>query len=136
MKNTNKLFSKFPIIAVYLFGSKAAKKRTSPISDYDFGVLLSKKAAKSSYLDIKLKLTAELVGAAACDHVDVVLLNEAPLLLKYEIIKNGKLIYDNNSVKRAQLLFETLREYLDWDYLQKIMSKSLIKRTALKGLNV
>ncbi|MFA4967460.1 MAG: nucleotidyltransferase domain-containing protein [Candidatus Margulisiibacteriota bacterium] len=135
MKLPESIIKKYQIAAVFLFGSRAARK-AGPLSDYDFGVQLKKTINPSEYDEIKLKLTAEFAHLASCNLIDVVIMNNAPLLLKYQIFKYGKVIYDGNPSDRARLMFETLREYLDWSYFEGLTSRALIKRTAERGLNV
>ena len=133
MKELTQIFNKHrSILAVYLFGSRS-NGRIGPLSDYDFGVLLSKKAPDN----IKEKMMSELIHALKNNNVDVVILNEVSLLLRYEVLKNGELIYEKNKAKRASLVYKTLNKYLDWSYFEKIFAKSLIKKTATEGvLNV
>lgn len=135
MQNLGAVFKKYPVAAAYLFGSRA-KNRVSPLSDYDFGIQLEDKVSSSSYSDIKLTLTVDLVHALKNNAVDVTILNEAPLLLKYEIFRSGKLLYDRKPARRALLVFETLTRHLDWSYFEKRLAQSLIKKTATEGLNV
>ena len=46
--------------------------------------------------------------------VDIVILNEAPLFLRYVIVKEGKLIFERNSQKRIDFGLKTMREYFDF----------------------
>jgi len=107
------IFQKYEEIKlVYLFGSQATGK-AGPLSDYDFAIYLDEKDKKRS-LDIKLELLASISQALQTDKVDIVVLNivDAPEL-KYNIIKEGKLIFERESFK---VLVEPriLNEYLDF----------------------
>ncbi|MFH2033577.1 MAG: nucleotidyltransferase domain-containing protein [Candidatus Margulisiibacteriota bacterium] len=134
MKKIRHLFKKYPIQAVYLFGSRANDK-AGTLSDYDFGVLLKENIPQPKYSDIKLKLTVDLVHGLKNDCVDVVILNDAPLLLKYEVIKNRKCLYNTNPAKTAMFLFSTLSLYFDWEHIQSKFSNSLINEVAKEGIN-
>lgn len=135
MKIRASLFNKYPIIAAYLFGSRAGG-RIGLLSDYDFGIQLEEKTHPSEYLEIKLRIMADLARAVKSEAVDVVIINEAPLLLKYQILRWGKPIYERHKAQRALLTFKTLTQYLDWSYFDKLFSKALIEKTASEGLNV
>jgi predicted nucleotidyltransferase len=130
------IFKKYPIIAAYLFGSRAKKAKVGPLSDYDFGIQISKKVPETKYSDIQIQIATELMHTIHCNKTDVVVLNNAPLLLKHQIISTGKLIYNKEPAERALMVFDTLAKYLDWQYFENLFSTSLIKKVAEEGLNV
>ena len=133
MKSLKETFKKYPIVAAYLFGSRAIKKQ-GPLSDYDFGIQLSRRVSKNQYLTLRLKLMRDIARALQKDQIDVVIYNESPLLLQYEILK-GNLIYECKPAERARMMFETLRLYLDWQYYEKKFARAFIRRIATKGLH-
>lgn len=107
------IFKSYPEIKLaYLFGSRAVGKE-GPLSDYDFAVYfdLNDKIRMS---DIRFKLLDQLSRELKTDKVDLVILNmtESPEL-KYNIIKDGRIIYE---VEPFKLLFEprVLNEYFDF----------------------
>jgi predicted nucleotidyltransferase len=107
------IFKKYEEIKlVYLFGSQATGK-AGPLSDYDFAIYLDEKDKKRIF-DIKLELLASISRALQTDKVDIVVLNtvDAPEL-KYNIIKEGKAIFERDSFK---LLVEPwiMNEYFDF----------------------
>jgi len=116
IQNLNSLFLKYPQIKlVYLFGSQASQK-TGPLSDYDFAFYLEEKDKKKSF-DLKLDLISSLSRILKTDNIDVVILNEVESPeLKYNIIKEGKLIYE---IEPYRLLVEPriLNDYFDFHYL-------------------
>jgi len=116
IKNLNSLFLKYPQVKlVYLFGSQASQK-TGPLSDYDFAFYLEEKDKKKLF-DLKLDLISSLSRILKTDNIDVVILNEVESPeLKYNIIKEGKLIYE---IEPYRLLVEPriLNDYFDFHYL-------------------
>lgn len=125
IKNLCKIFKLYPKIKlVYLFGSRANGK-IGPLSDYDFGIYLNEKDLKKRF-DLRLKLIAEISKELKDDKVDVCVLNdiEAPEL-KYNIIKNGRIIFEKKPFK---ILIEPkiLNEYFDFHF-------SLLKYNLTKG---
>jgi len=105
-----KLYKKIKL--VYLFGSRANGK-VGPLSDYDFAVYLDEKDAKKRF-DIRLELMGKISRVLKTDALDICVINdiEGPEL-KYNIIKDGVLIYEKEPFK---LLVEPkiLTEYFDF----------------------
>ncbi len=97
---------------VYFFGSKAEEKG-SILSDFDFAFYIDEKDHKKLY-ELKLSLIDRLSLLLNTDKVDVVILNliDSPEM-KYNIIKDGKLILEREPFK---VLIEPkiLNEYFDF----------------------
>lgn len=118
-KDLEKLVAVFNLYSeiklVYLFGSKATDS-DGPLSDYDFAIYLDEKN-KKKISKIKLELLDKISRVLKTDNIDVVVLNtvESPEL-KYNIIKEGKLIFEKEPFK---VLIEPkiLTEYFDFKTL-------------------
>jgi predicted nucleotidyltransferase len=108
----------------YLFGSIAAKKDT-PMSDVDVAVYFDKRIDAFTY---RLKLIERLARILNNEKIDIVVLNNASPLLRYEVINNGILLKDNIN---KRVVYETLvlQEYLDTDHLRKIQMKYIKEKT-------
>ena len=130
-KQLNKLSEKYYINTFYLFGSQATG-RASALSDYDFAVLLDDKVRPKEYGRYKLKIVSELLRLVKADHIDLVILNsdKLPLLLKYNIIKEGQVILERNKDKRVILESNILRRWLDWQYFEKLWGDIYVKRVS------
>ena len=105
-----KLYKKIKM--VYLFGSRANGK-VGPLSDYDFAVFLDEQNLKKRF-DIRLELMAKISKALKTDNLDICIINDIKgPELKYNIIKDGKLILDREPFK---VLIEPriLNEYFDF----------------------
>ena len=116
LQQLKSIFKNYPEIKlVYLFGSRATDKN-GPMSDYDFAFYLDKKN-KEKMSDFKLVLMAKLGRLLKTDKIDIVILNiaESPEL-KFNIIKEGKLIFEQEPFK---VLIEPkiLNEYFDFHSL-------------------
>ena len=114
------LFSKYQEIKlVYLFGSQATRT-AGPNSDYDFAVYLDPTTEISIQKDILLSLIADISSILKNDKVDIVLLNQpAPPLLKYNIIKDGILIFQRAPYKIV-VEPEIYSQYFDFQvFMQK-----------------
>jgi predicted nucleotidyltransferase len=93
MKNTpdyiiSFLRKSFPQLeAVYLYGSRADGTE-KPDSDYDLALLLPYKSDSSQLYF----LAQELAAAIHCD-VDLIDLNQAPLILQFQVVAHGKAVF-------------------------------------------
>ena len=78
---------------MYFLGSRATGV-AGPLSDYDFAFYINERNKKKLF-DIKFILMHKISRLLKTDNVDVVILNltESPEL-KYNIIKEGELIYE------------------------------------------
>lgn len=99
LRELRKIFDSFSEIKlVYFFGSKAAGK-SGPLSDYDFAVYLEEKI-RERMADIKFQLYDRLSKQLQTDKLDIVILNlsQSPEL-NYQIIKEGKLVFEKEPYK-------------------------------------
>ena len=112
----------------YLFGS-CARGDVGPLSDIDIAVFLD---GRVSPFDFRLRLAAELAQALGSEHFDLVTLNDAPLLLKYEVVRGGRVIKEDKN-KRVSFETRTLSEYLDTACLRRTQRTYLKEQLAQGG---
>ncbi|MBI4330242.1 MAG: nucleotidyltransferase domain-containing protein [Chloroflexi bacterium] len=109
------VFGAFPQVKLaYLFGSRASG-RTGPLSDYDFAVYLDEPDVLKRF-DVRVQLMDILSRKLQTNNVDVIVLNDAQgPELKYEVIKNGVLLFQ---VEPFKVIVEPriLNEYFDFHY--------------------
>ena len=101
------------VLFAYLFGGLAAGRRT-PLSDVDVAVHLSPGADP---VQSKLDLIPLLSDALGTDEIDLVILDEAPLMLRYRILRGRKVLAERDRSRRAAFESRTLREA--WDFLPR-----------------
>lgn len=106
LKDIFERYSKIKI--VYLFGSHA-DNRENRFSDIDMGILLEEPYNRT----IKLDILGDLATEGFCD-VDLVILNEAALLLQFEVVKHNKIIYKREDFDAPAFFSITVRKYLDF----------------------
>ncbi len=116
LKKIIPIFEKYPEVKlVYFFGSQAAEE-AGPASDFDFAVYLDEKNRQKMF-DVKFSLMDRLSCALQTDKIDIIILNatESPEI-KYQIIKEGKLIYEKEPFR---ILVEPriLQDYFDFHHL-------------------
>ena len=105
MKKENKIevakeiFKKFPTVKLaYLFGSQA-RNEAGILSDYDFAIFADERD-RNRLFDLKLLLMNDLSRIFGENKTDVLMLNTAKSPeLKYNAIREGKLIYEKEPFK-------------------------------------
>ncbi|MBU1179666.1 nucleotidyltransferase domain-containing protein [Patescibacteria group bacterium] len=118
LRQIRNIFKSYPKIKLaYFFGSRANGK-AGPLSDYDFAVFIDGKD-KKIFFDIRFSLMDKISRLLKTDNVDIVVLNlaESPEL-KYNIIKEGKLIYEKE-LFRVIVEPKILNEYFDFNFMLK-----------------
>ena len=121
------------IILAYLFGS-TVRGDTGRLSDVDIGVLLDEKLSKKDRFDLELALICEIATLIKKNKIDLVILNEATLLLAYNIIKNG-IILKSDETKRVKFETKLLSMYMDEKYYIKRHTEETLKRIAEDGFS-
>jgi predicted nucleotidyltransferase len=94
----------------YVFGSVAAE-RTWSGSDLDLGIVVDEAAWDPSD---KVPLIGECMDAARRDRVDLVVLNDAPLVLQFEAVRPNVVLYAADDFDPGAFSSKVLRMY--WDF--------------------
>jgi len=123
--------SKDSIILAYLFGS-TVRGDTGRLSDVDIAVMLDEKLSKKDRFELELKSISEIATLIKKNKIDLVVLNEAPLLLAYNIVKNG-IILKSNEIERVNFETKILSMYMDEKYYIKRHTEETLKRIAEVG---
>jgi predicted nucleotidyltransferase len=108
-----------------LFGS-TARGQARPQSDVDLGVLLDPDTP-----DVRFKAETEL-GRAEGRSVDVVFLNQAPPLLRFEIAKEGILLHQDQDHLWTDFKTRAMLDWWDWAPIAKRIEDALIQRLRQK----
>ena len=116
----------------YLFGSVAEGKE-GKLSDVDLAVFLDESLSKKERFNLQLKLISELTSILKTDRIDLTVMNNAPLLLKYNIIKHGKILKGDKETK-IKVESGILSDYLDMKYYIDRHTNLAISRIAKRGL--
>ena len=122
-----RIFKRYPdIAAVYLFGSMTTGK-VHQESDLDLAIVEKNKAIWDKKLDILADLVRE-----GFDHVDLIFLGKADIVLQYEAVKMNIVIYKRSDFDRGELYSRIVREYLDfYPYLE--VQRKAYKERILRG---
>jgi len=137
MKNIDKIkeilkqyFKKHPEIEVaYIFGSVAQGKE-NPLSDIDIAIIINPQQIneKMYRYGYKAEVLSDLIKLLKTNNVDLVILNEADILLRHRVLYFGKLIYSKNEKKRIEFQVDTINKYNDFKQLIKLRSTTRYKR--------
>ncbi len=111
-------YQKYGVALVYLFGS-INSERFAPESDVDVAVLFEEKVAPLE----RFRHTALMQSALrkrVQRKVDVTILNFAPPLLRYEVVKGGSVCYFSNPELIFHFQSRTYRDYEDYCHFQSV----------------
>jgi uncharacterized protein YutE (UPF0331/DUF86 family)/phage pi2 protein 07 len=80
------------------------------------------------FLDYRLYFFSELAKRLESDSIDVVILNQASLLFKLQVIKHGQIFYSRD--EKHRVIFETkaVMDYLDFKKFDDIQNQALSRR--------
>ncbi len=99
LEEMNSAFVAHGVVLAYLFGSQA-EGMARPSSDVDIAVLLPPSAPREQFPQARLNLTNALMDVFHKD-VDLVILNEAPPLLAHQVVKFGRILYEDPVTRPA-----------------------------------
>jgi predicted nucleotidyltransferase len=117
----------------YLFGSVAGGN-AGKLSDIDLAVFLDESLSKKERFNLQLKLISELTGILRTDRIDLVIMNDAPLTLNYEIIKANHPLLIRDEGQKIDLEHSILSCYLDRRYYDKRWAAEFLKKVAERGI--
>lgn len=99
--------------AVYLFGSYGTEHQT-PLSDVDIAVLV-KRAHHPMSLKDRLTLEDQISRILREDDVNLLILNDAPVVFRHKVLKQGRMLYRaGHGTDLADFIEGTLNVYLDF----------------------
>jgi len=130
-KLKNYLYTKEEILACYVFGSFV---KDVVFNDIDVAVLLDEKKNKNiNYFYKGIELMVEISLATDVNNIDILILNDAPVIFKYEIIQRSECIFFKQVAQRE--LFEDLsfKQYHDFLPRLTLYDKYMFKRIKKKG---
>jgi uncharacterized protein len=121
------------IAAAYLFGS-LAQGRATPRSDIDIAILLKRVPKQlGGATDRQLKLMNAFRGLADRE-VDVVILNTAPPVLKDQVLRYGRRLYESDRTIRVNFEVRSGQEYADLQPMYDFFNQDLFQKIKEVGL--
>jgi predicted nucleotidyltransferase len=126
LKINKNILKKHKVKLAYLFGSQA-KGNAREQSDFDIAVLFEESSSHPDFFDRSVYLKEDLRNYFP-NEVDIVALNKADSLLKYEVISNGQHLYIENEGLRLNFEVLSINEYIDDKYVRDIYYRALEER--------
>ena len=130
-KIVEKLSPDKEISALYVFGS-VAKENLNPLSDLDFGVLLSCKLSKKKRFSKHLQLIGIFCDTFHTDEIDIVVMNDAPIYFCYNIMRSGKLLFVRNKSELIDFHENIVKKHLDFIYYRNQYDDAFLKGIGYK----
>ena len=122
------IFVKHGVVLAYLFGSQA-EGRAGPLSDIDLAALLAPEISSIERFRVQLDLIGDCGHLFQRNDVEVIILNEAPPLLAYEVIRNGKLLYEDPATQlAADFAAQAFSRYADTIPFRRLQQAYLFDR--------
>jgi predicted nucleotidyltransferase len=120
------------VSAVYLFGSQA-KGTTTKNSDIDVAVLLEPGFDLKAHSMYRIGLMVELEQLCRRP-VDVVILNQASLVLRNQVLKYGRLVYERDHSQRVAFEVYSRQAYYDFKPILALLHRALVRQIREVGL--
>ncbi|HWM12129.1 MAG TPA: nucleotidyltransferase domain-containing protein [Solirubrobacteraceae bacterium] len=115
------------VVTGMLFGSQASGA-VSPLSDVDIAVWLDPDLPRAQRSALRAELSLAAVEALGTDEIDVVVLNEAPPLLRHRALRDGTRLLDRDPRARVRLETAALLDYLDTAPLRQTLAAGRRRR--------
>src|SRR5947209_15195234 len=80
------------------------------------------------FLDYQLYFFSELAKRLESDNIDVVILNQASMLLKLQVIKYGQILFSRDEKTRISFETKAVMDYLDFKRCDEIQNQALGRR--------
>src|SRR5881409_463308 len=123
------LFQTSPVDAAYGQGTPAARKLAGAFADQSVGLLLLDKVRANEFFDYQVYFVSELSKTLETEGLDVVILNQASLLQRAQVIRSWMLLYQRDERRRMQFETRAVMDYLDFKKYDDVQSKALAERT-------
>ncbi len=124
----NQLFTQSPVNAAYLAGSLSTRTSFGHLTDVDIAILLMEQIKSDQFLDYQLYFFSELAKRLESDNIDVMILNQASLLLKLQVIKYGQILFSRDEKLRVSFETKAIMDYLDFKKFDDIQNQALSRR--------
>lgn len=124
----NQLFTQSPVNAAYLAGSLSNRTSFGHLTDVDIAILLMEQIKSDQFLDYQLYFFSELAKRLESDNIDVVILNQASMLLKLQVIKYGQILFSRDEKQRVSFETKAVMDYLDFKKFDEIQNQALGRR--------
>lgn len=113
-----------PVLFAYLFGSQATGNVT-PMSDVDIAVYFDEHLSSTEQFRLRLQLIGVLGEVLQRNDVEVAVLNDEAIVLHYEVVNTGKLIFSRSDEVQIEFFVRSIREYFDTEPLRAFFREKM-----------
>jgi predicted nucleotidyltransferase len=115
----------------FLFGSRALGHPREE-SDFDVAILVDEGMAEMERGEAIRHLAARLGREVSSSLLDIVLLNDAPALLRHRVLRDGILLFQRSPEERVRFVTKTIRDYQDGVIRRERFTKSRIEKLKVR----
>ena len=119
-------------VALYAFGG-LARNSLKPLSDLDFGMLLSCRMDKYQRIEKHNELIGLFTDSLKTDEIDLIIMNDAPPNMAFQILKTGKLLYCSDKSALTDFRDHLVKFYLDFKYKRDVFDAAFLKGIGYHG---
>ena len=123
------LFQRSPVDAAYTQGTASGRRIAGSFSDLDVALLLLDGVKTNEFFDYRVYFVSELSKTLDTQGLDVVILNQASLLQRAQVIRKWAVLYQRDAKRRVQWETRAVMDYLEFQKYDDIQSKALAERT-------
>src|SRR5207249_4866263 len=123
------LFQTSPVDAAYAQGTSTGRRIAGKYQDLDVALLLLQRVNASEFFDYQVYFVSELSKTLEIEGLDVVILNQASLLQRAQIIRSWSLLYQRDQKRRVHFEARSVMDYLEFKKYDDVQSKVLAERT-------
>ena len=127
LERLSKALDREGVVAAMLVGSQA-RGRAGPLSDVDIAVWREPNLDVRARFHLQLDLARDAGRALHTDEIDVVLLNDAPPLMRHRAIRDGKRLVERDHDERVRLETRAILDYLDTEPLRAELGRGMRQR--------
>ena len=112
------------VLFAYLFGSQATGNVT-PMSDVDIAVFFDERLSSAEQFRLRLHLIGILCQALQRNDVELAVLNDEAIVLRYEVLNTGRLIFSRSDEAQIEFFVRSIREYFDTEPLRAFFREKM-----------
>jgi len=120
------------VLALFIFGS-GVKGPLKPLSDLDFGLVLSFGLSKKERFEKHLDLIGLFNQIFHSEDIDLVVMNDAPARFSHRIFKDGRLLFCRDKWALANFYEIVLNRYLDFKFYRDHFNEVFLKGVGYNG---
>jgi len=121
MESITSILNQEKIIFAYLHGSFLKEN----FRDIDLAIYLEKNLDKKEAIHLEFEIESELENAVHFP-VDVRILNRSPLSFRYNVFKEGTLLFSKDELTRSDFISLTMVMYHDFNFYRKRYMKEAL----------